>query len=113
MPPSAGSGWEAAPGIFPMTDDTGLPPNWPQMELEIRFKRNLIYWEAKRGITRTQLLNHMGVDSGHFDRAAKMTREDKIAYLEKMAAFLSVPLSALFAKPPDDYYMVRPRWRRD
>jgi hypothetical protein len=96
-----------------MTDDTDLPPNWPQMELEIRFNRNLMYWEAKRGITRTQLLNHMGVDGGHFDRVVKMTRQDMIAYLEKMAAFLSVPLSALFAHPPDDYYTVRPRWRRE
>jgi len=43
----------------------------------------------------------------------KMTREEKIAYLEKMAAFLSVPLSALFAPPPDDYYSIRARWRRE
>lgn len=96
-----------------MTTDADLPPNWPQLELEIRFHRNLIYWEAKRGITRTQLLNHMGVDGGHFDRVVKMTREDKIAYLEKMATFLSVPLSALFAQPPEDYYTIRHRWRRE
>lgn len=80
-----------------------MPPGSPEYERFVRFRRNLLYWETKRGITRQQLLTHMGVDKDHFERASKMTREDKIAYLEKMAAFLSVPLSALFAPAPPDY----------
>lgn len=91
-----------------------MPPGSPEYERFVRFKRNLLYWEAKRGITRQQLLDHMGVDVNHFDRASKMTREDKIAYLEKMAAFLSIPLSALFASPPPDYRSPRINgWRRE
>lgn len=86
-----------------MSSEMYMPPGSPEYERFIRFKKNLLYWEAKRGTTRQQLLDHMGVDVNHFDRASKMTREDKIAYLEKMAAFLSIPLAALFASPPPDY----------
>lgn len=97
-----------------MTTDMYMPPGSPEYERFIRFKRNLLYWEAKRGISRKQVLEHMGVDKDHFERASKMTQEDKIAYLEKMAAFLSVPLSALFAPPPQDYRSPSVSgWRRD
>ena len=93
---------------------TYMPPGSPEYERFIRFKRNLLYWETKRGITRQQLLDHMGVDVNHFDRASKMTREQKIAYLEKMAAFLRIPLSALFAPPPSDYRSPHlDGWRRE
>jgi transcriptional regulator with XRE-family HTH domain len=84
-----------------------MPPGSPEYERFIRFKKNLLYWEAKRGKSRQQLLDHMGVDVNHFDRALKMTPEDKIAYLEKMAAFLSIPLTALFAPPPLKYPSLR------
>jgi hypothetical protein len=114
---SSGENSHGSPKLALETSDINGPPDflsqWGQLELEIRFHRNLVYWEAKRGITRTQLLIHMGVDSAHFDRAVKMSREEKVAYLHKMSVCLSVPLSTLFALSPDDYYGVRSSWRRE
>lgn len=95
-----------------MTSNFDTTPGTPGYDLYWRFTKNLRYWETKRGLSREQLLVHMDVYGDHFDRAFRMTSAERREYLEKMAAFLSVPLSTLVAPVPDDYRSVVQFWRR-
>lgn len=87
-------------------------PGTPGYDLYWRFAKNLRYWETKRGLSREQLLVHMDAYGNHFDRAVRMTSAERLEYLEKMAAFLSVSLSTLVGPVPDDYRSVVQFWRR-
>lgn len=95
-----------------MISNFDTTPGTPGYDLYWRFAKNLRYFEAKRGVSREQLLVHMNVYGDHFDRAVRMTSAERREYLEKMAAFLSVPLSALVAPVPNDYRTVVQSWRR-